>query len=108
MKLQYINKYIIALSQTAKPKGWFHGERDIHPAYPYIPVSPKALRLATEAQRLVEVAKTQRQKAEAKVGFWTDETGRVEDMPMDDAMYVKMRGNITGSWMFFSGFDMYL
>ena len=67
-----------------------------------IPLS-KALRLATEAQRLVEVAKMQRQSAEAKVGksaesrcFLLEE--RTGWLLKAWAMYVNMVNSLVPGW----------
>jgi len=61
--------------------------------------------LATEAQRLVEVAKTQRQSAEAKVGVPQMRQEGLT-MPMDDAMYVKMGGISLVFWMVYKDLTM--
>lgn len=83
-------------------------ERDIHPAQLH-PSLFQALRLATEAQRLVEVAKTQRQSAEAKVGVpqMRDRKGWLCGWMMQ--WYVKNGGEY--HWFLdglFQDFDMYL
>lgn len=92
MKLQYINKYI-ALSQTAKPKGWFHGERDIHPTqlHPDVSFRPCVWPLKRNASW-----RWPKRNAKALKPRWAPhETGRegwCNDMS-------KMGGNVTGSWM---------
>ena len=75
-------------------------EREIYIPPQLHPNLPQALRLATEAQRLVEVAKTQRQSAEAKVGATNE---RQEGLTMRRMMQCmsKWGGNIAGSWMVF-------